>query len=276
MIPKNSTPIKNEILIEILAKGLLGKNEIRIMAYIIRWSWGFNGKERRQDWTRPLRKRKIAGDIGMDEGNLNTIISKMVAEKKVLVKDGNFYQFNEHYEDWRLLISKRDAEELVKLTSKTCYNNKYSDKKLVKVISSRGEKVLAGKGLSDRKENKYKDNVKDKASLNYIFAKEEDNNGGPDEEAMAGGWYAKFPKGYNYVKEDKYFSSIERSKDKIKAIKDLIDKIDNEECERLVKMTYKQWDEFKRQYPNGGRERSELYGQIVDIIVAKEMAEAGM
>lgn len=105
---------------------------------------------------------------------------------------------------------------------------------------------------------------------------EEDNGGGLTDEQLAGGCYVTFPEGYDYVKEDAYMEVIKKAKDKEKAIKDLIDKIDDIECERLVKMTYEQWDEFQRQYPNGDRNRSELYGQIVDIIVARGMAEAGM
>jgi len=99
MIPKDSTPIKNKILIDIIAKGLLSKDEMRIIAYIIRWSWGFNGIGRRQDWTKELKKRKIADDIGMLESHLGENINKMILENKIIVKD-KCYQFNEHYEKW--------------------------------------------------------------------------------------------------------------------------------------------------------------------------------
>lgn len=105
---------------------------------------------------------------------------------------------------------------------------------------------------------------------------EEDNGGGLTDEQLAGGCYVTFPEDYDYVKEDAYLEVIKKAKDKEKAIKDMINEIDDEECERLVKMTYKQWDEFQRQYPNGDRKRSELYSQIVEIIVARDMAEAGM
>jgi len=100
MIPKDSTPIKNKILIDIIAKGLLSKDEMRIIAYIIRWSWGFNGIGRRQDWTKVLTKRKIASDVGMDESHLNRNINRMIIENKIIIKDG-CYQFNEHYEKWK-------------------------------------------------------------------------------------------------------------------------------------------------------------------------------
>ena len=99
MIPKDSTPIKNKILIDILAKGLLSKDEMRIIFYIIRWSWGFNGVGRRQDWTKGLNITGIAKDIGMDRSYCNRIILKMFEENKIKIKN-NSYQFNEHYEGW--------------------------------------------------------------------------------------------------------------------------------------------------------------------------------
>ena len=99
MIPKDSTPIKNKILIDILAKGLLSKDEMRIIFYIIRWSWGFNGIGRRQDWTKELNITEIAKDIKMDRSYCNRIILKMIAENKIKIKN-NVYQFNEHYEGW--------------------------------------------------------------------------------------------------------------------------------------------------------------------------------
>jgi len=122
MIPKDSTPIKNKILIDILAKGLLSKDEMRIIFYIIRWSWGFDGIEgRRQDWTKELNKRKIADDIGMDEGHLNRNINRMIEENKIIIKD-KCYQFNEHYEKWKnLTISQVNSDKkLAEKSSKTC------------------------------------------------------------------------------------------------------------------------------------------------------------
>ena len=118
MIPKDSTPIKNKILIDILAKGLLSKDEMRIIFYIIRWSWGFDGEVRRQDWTKELKKRKISDDIGMDEGQFNKIMNKMVLENKIIVKN-KCYQFNEHYDKWKLDKSSSFGK-LDKLSSKTC------------------------------------------------------------------------------------------------------------------------------------------------------------
>ena len=112
MIPDGSTPIKNEILTEIFAKGLLKKDEMRIVFYIIRWSWGFVGKnkDRRQDWTKPLQQIKIAQDIGMNKGQLNRILKKMIKEKKILEKDV-CYQFNEHYEEW-IKVDKLSTDEI--------------------------------------------------------------------------------------------------------------------------------------------------------------------
>ena len=120
MIPKESTPIKNEILIDIFAKGLLNKDEMRIIFYIIRWSWGFDEEERRQDWTRKLKKRKMANDIEMDESHFNRNINKMIIENKIIIKDSR-YQFNEHYERWKNLPNSPflKVKKLTKKSSKT-------------------------------------------------------------------------------------------------------------------------------------------------------------
>lgn len=105
MIPKKSTPIKNEILIDIFARGLLNKDEMRIIFYIIRWSWGFDGVGRRQDWTLKLKKKNIAEDIGMLKSHVCEIVNKMILDNKIIVKD-KCYQFNEHYEEWRKFPKK--------------------------------------------------------------------------------------------------------------------------------------------------------------------------
>ena len=110
MIPKKSTPIKNEILIDIFAKGLLTKDEMRIVSYIIRWSWGFDGKHRRQDFTKELTKRQIADDIEMDKGHFNRNINKMITENKITEKEG-CYQFNEHYKEWGKLTNSQPETE---------------------------------------------------------------------------------------------------------------------------------------------------------------------
>ena len=99
MIPQGSTPIKNEILIEIFAKGKLNLNEIRIISYIIRWSWGFDSKDGRQKWTRPTPITKMSKDINLDRTHCSRVVSGMIREGKLL-KKGSQYQFNEHYENW--------------------------------------------------------------------------------------------------------------------------------------------------------------------------------
>ncbi len=121
MIPKDSTPIKNKILIDIFAKGLLSRDEIRIIAYIIRWSWGFDEGERRQDWTKKVTKRKIAKDIGMAEQHIGKNINRMIRENIIIVKNG-CHQFNEHYEKWKNLPKRlvlKNNKKLTKCVSKT-------------------------------------------------------------------------------------------------------------------------------------------------------------
>ena len=157
MIPKKSTPIKNKILINIFAKGLLNKDEMRIIFYVIRWSWGFDGKHRRQDYTKELTKRQIADDIEMQESHINRNINRMIKEKKIIVKD-SCYQFNEHYEEWKNLPNSQvfNDKKLTKMVSKTYQNGKVnlpnSQGKLTKMVSSIGLKPLQDKSLPDRKE----------------------------------------------------------------------------------------------------------------------------
>jgi len=163
MIPKKSTPIKNEILINIFAKGLLNKDEMRVIFYIIRWSWGFNGIGRRQDWTKELTKRQIANDIEMDEGQFNRIINKMIIENKIIIKDGCF-QFNEHFDKWKL-DNLSSSEKLDKKSNKTLQKVKLnlikSQVELDKKSSSIDPKPLQDKGLPDRKETLKETNTKE-------------------------------------------------------------------------------------------------------------------
>ena len=99
MIPDESTPVKHKVLIEIIAKGRLSYDEIRIACFIMRWSWGFDEGSRRRDWTKEFSIAEIARAINMDRGLCSKVISKMAREGKLL-KQGKQYQFNEHYEQW--------------------------------------------------------------------------------------------------------------------------------------------------------------------------------
>lgn len=155
MIPDGSTPIKNEILIDIFAKRKLSYPEMSIAFYIIRWSWGFNGAKRRQDYTKKLTKRQIATDINMKESQLNKIINRMITENKLIVKD-NCYQFNEHYENWKLNGELSFEEENltgseVKLNGELNKLNRELNK-LNGELSSTDLKPLQDKPLPDRKE----------------------------------------------------------------------------------------------------------------------------
>jgi len=101
MIPQESTPIKHTILIEIIAQGRLSYDEVRIACFIMRWSWGFDEGVRRQDWTKEFTISEIAKDIKMHRGTCSETINRMLNEGKLL-KDGDKYQFNEHYENWKV------------------------------------------------------------------------------------------------------------------------------------------------------------------------------
>ena len=169
MIPNGSTPIKNEILMDIFAKGKLTQAEIRIVSYVIRWSWGFMGKDRRQDWTKKLTKRQMANDIEMKESLLNRILNKMIKENKIIVK-GGCYQFNEHEEEWKNLTKSKvfDDEKLNEKLNKTLLivkqNLTNSETKLNEKLSSTGLKVNCDKGLRERKET-IKETIKEKGDI---------------------------------------------------------------------------------------------------------------
>ena len=102
MIPQESTPIKHTILIEIIAQGRLSYDEVRIASFIMRWSWGFDEGERRQDWTKEFTISEIAREIKMNQGLCSNTINRMIKDGKLL-RDGNKFQFNEHYENWKVL-----------------------------------------------------------------------------------------------------------------------------------------------------------------------------
>ena len=119
MIPQESTPIKHTILIEIIAQGCLSYDEVRIACFIMRWSWGFDEGVRRQDWTKEFTISEIAKEIKMDRGLCSRTINKMVNDGKLL-RDGNKFQFNEHYKNWKVL------QKVTPVTNSHTYRDKKS------------------------------------------------------------------------------------------------------------------------------------------------------
>ena len=173
MIPKKSTPIKNEVLIDIFAKGKLSQLELRIIFYIIRWSWGFDGVKRRQDWTKELTKRKIADDINIDRGKCCYILNKMIKENKIIVNN-KCYQFNEHYKDWKKLTKSQPLQN-IKVDEKSIINRQKVNQKLIKSQLKVDEKSISAdfkplqdKPLLDRKET-LKDTYKETLKGNNLF-----------------------------------------------------------------------------------------------------------
>lgn len=141
-IPKESTPIKNEILVEIFAKRKLALRELSIVSYIIRHSWGYDDKKnkRRQDWTKPMTITEIAENINMDRGNTSKIINDML-RRNILCCQEDRYQFNEHSESWSVLnqhsVSKQHGKR-VKSTRSACQNNTPIPTKSMK---TKGDKI---------------------------------------------------------------------------------------------------------------------------------------
>jgi len=189
MIPKDSTPVKHKILTEIFAKRLLTLNEIAIVSYIMRWSWGFDDGERRQDWTGKLTKRKIADDIEMNRGKCCTILNRMIKEKKVKVKD-KCYQFNEHYEGWqkftkgKLFDSKKvyesETKSLRKVNLKVTKGKlKVYERETLGMPNNQGDSIK-NKDLKGG-EHMYKDTLKDNKdkkdkNIRFNFIKKEFTN----------------------------------------------------------------------------------------------------
>ena len=173
MIPGKSTPIKNEILIDIFAKGKLSQLELRIIFYIIRWSWGFDGVKRRQDWTKELAKRKIADHINIDRGKCCYILNKMIEENKI-IENNKCYQFNEHYKDWKKLTKSQSLQN-IKVDEKSIINRQKVNQKLIKGQPKVDEKSISAdlkslqdKPLLDRKET-LKDTYKETLKGNNLF-----------------------------------------------------------------------------------------------------------
>ncbi len=108
MIPNNSMPINNELLTEVFAKGLLSQREMRIAFFIIRWSWGFDKGEKRQQWTMKMTIRKISEGTLIDEWNCSRTLKKIISENKIFKRDG-CYAFNENYNEWKICSFGRMA-----------------------------------------------------------------------------------------------------------------------------------------------------------------------
>ena len=111
MIKEFSTPITNEILTEVFAKGLLNQTEMRIVSYIIRWSWGFH-----REWTNESTVQKIADDIGISRCICSRAINRMIREKKIK-RDNGQYKFNENYKEWEVLTNRNTMEDKKVLTN---------------------------------------------------------------------------------------------------------------------------------------------------------------
>ena len=121
----NFTPISNDILIDIFAKGKLNQSEMRIALFIIRNSVGYSFNGSRQQWTREFTVSEIAKAIEMHRPTCSETINRMVREGKLLRK-GNQYQFNEHYENWKVSEKETVAKQGVGKRDSKCRKNRHS------------------------------------------------------------------------------------------------------------------------------------------------------
>jgi hypothetical protein len=161
-IPNGSTPIKNEILFDIIAKGLLSYTEIRIAMYIIYQSWRYVDKKhkRRQDWTNPLTTMQIAKDIEMSYAETCRTLNTMT-KSHILLKDGNKYQFNEHYEDY-------DKKSYMTKSHTTMTNNHTSMTKSHSPPSTNIDEKNAGSSLNKLLNKLTKENISDSLKENSL------------------------------------------------------------------------------------------------------------
>ena len=114
-IPNGSTPIKHEILTDIFAKGLLTYDELRIISFLARWSWGFH-----ENWThKGFTVSEIAREINMNRGTCSKAINKMIKDGKLL-RENNKFQFNEHYEKWG--VEKSNSQKVLKKATESVEN----------------------------------------------------------------------------------------------------------------------------------------------------------
>ncbi len=165
----NFTPINNDILIDIFAKGKLNQSEMRIALFIIRNSVGYSFNGSRQQWTREFTVSEIAKAIEMDRGACSRTINSMIKEGKIL-KQGNRYQFNEHYEEWKVL--QKVTPSVAKSHSKCCkLQQKVLQKVTVSVANCNSQPLKStdkNKAISHPKDTLkiiYKDNISKDISL---------------------------------------------------------------------------------------------------------------
>ena len=161
MIPKKSTPIKHDVLIEDFAKGRLTLSQIRVAVFVIRWSWGFDGdKGRRRDWTKPFTKYEIASAINMEYSWCCRTCDRMVQEGKLREKDGR-WQFNEHWEEWKVEENSR--------LRKTQQNVEKNSINVEKNSTQNGEDVQKERHPQIPKESR----KKEKESIDDLISKSE-------------------------------------------------------------------------------------------------------
>ena len=96
------TQIPNKVITEIFIKGLLSQTEIRIVFYIIRFSWGFH-----KGWTNKCTVQKIAKDTGMSRRLCSTTINQMIRENK-LERFERRFKFNDDHQDWKEVLTNPD------------------------------------------------------------------------------------------------------------------------------------------------------------------------
>lgn len=162
------TQIPNKVITEIFIKGLLSETEMRIVFYIIRFSWGFH-----KGWTNKCTVQKIAKDTGMSRRLCSTTINRMIRENKLLKNEGRF-KFNEDHQDWKEVLTNPDNKCSQNLTESV-------NKKEQLVLTNRNSRELNNNGriatLKNPKEsikeriNKEERNIKERKIIfnNEIF-----------------------------------------------------------------------------------------------------------
>lgn len=174
-IPKNSTPIINEI-IEKLACCRLTTYEFNIVMAVIRQTYGWNRKEA---W--------IAGSIlekltKISKENCYRNVSKLT-QKKILIKNGKCIGLNKNVDDWNIekpgcIVSVQTVSQLTSLSKKKMSELTSKD------VSADIKKMSQLTSIKEKKDNNKINNLKVTASQVVLVPKkkeiEEKKYGNPE------------------------------------------------------------------------------------------------
>ncbi|MDY6845408.1 MAG: hypothetical protein SVW57_15125, partial [Thermodesulfobacteriota bacterium] len=136
------------------------------------WSWGFDGEERRQDWTKPMTKTQIAKDINMHKQHTAITINEMIAKNILFIKN-DCYQFNEHPEKWKSNQNSYPAKVTKTVTKSNQNSYSKEPKQLPKVTKTVTQ--TPSQAMQDKAYQTLKETIKKLLNKNkeYVYARKE-------------------------------------------------------------------------------------------------------